>query len=185
MKRFIEAPDRSQITLLPDCLDDFVTEDNPVRVVEAFVEQLDLVALGFEGADPAATGRPSYHPSVLLKIYIYGYLNRIASSRRLERGVPAQPGTHVAGWHDSTPDFKTIADFRRDNGVAIRSVCRQFIVICRKLDLFSQSIIAIDGSKFMAVNNRDKQLYCRQTTRPHGAESSKSIDRYLAATGYG
>jgi len=179
MKRFIEAPDRSQITLLPECLDDFVTEDNPVRVVEAFVDQLDLVVLGFEGADPAATGRPSYHPSVLLKIYIYGYLNRIASSRRLER--ESQRNLELM-WLVGrlAPDFKTIADFRRDNGVAIRSVCRQFIVICRKLDLFSQSIIAIDGSKFMAVNNRDKNFTAGKL-RARMEQVGKSIDRYLAA----
>ena len=132
MKRFIEGEDRTQITMLPECLDDYVAEDNPVRVVEVFVDQLDLLALGFEGAEPATTGRPSYHPAVLLKIYIYGYLNRIQSSRRLERET--QRNVKLM-WLASrlTPDFKTIADFRRDNGKAIRKVCRQFIELCRKL----------------------------------------------------
>src|SRR5271154_5102134 len=132
MKRFIEGEDRTQIILLPECLDDYVAEDNPVRVVEVFVDQLDLVALGFEGADPAATGRPSYHPSVLLKIYIYGYLNRIQSSRRLERET--QRNVELM-WltRRLMPDHKTIANFRKDNGKAIRGVCRQFVMLCRDL----------------------------------------------------
>ena len=119
----------------------------PVRVVEVFVDELDLGGLGFEGVEPAATGRPAYHPSVLLKIYIYGYLNRIQSSRRLER--EAQRNVELM-WlaQRLTPDFKTIADFRKDNGRAIRNACGQFVLLCRKLDLFSQSIVAIDGSKF-------------------------------------
>lgn len=157
MKRFIEGEDRSQTTLMPECLDDYVGEDNTVRVVDAFVEQLDLRALRFEGADPAVTGRPSYHPAVLLKIYLYGYLNRIQSSRRLER--EAKRSVELM-WLTGrfSPDFKTIADFRRDNGVAIRSVCRQFIVLCRELKLFSEAMVAIDGSKFEAVNNRDRNF---------------------------
>lgn len=154
MKRFIEGDDRQQVTLLPECLDDYIGEDNPVRVVDAFVEELDLHALGFEGADPAATGRPSYHPSVLLKLYIYGYLNRIQSSRRLER--EAQRNVELM-WLTGrlAPDFKTIADFRRGNGVGIRNVCRKSIVLCRQLNLFSEGVVAIDGSKFKAVNSRD------------------------------
>ena len=145
MKRFIEGEDRTQITLLPECLEDYVAEDNRVRVVEVFVNELDLGGLGFEGVDPAVTGRPAYHPAALLKIYIYGYLNRIRSSRRLER--EAQGNVELM-WLAGRlqPDFKTIADFRRDNGAAIRNVCRQFVVLCRRLDLFAQSIIAIDGS---------------------------------------
>ena len=157
MKRFIEGEDRTQITLLPECLEDYVAEDNPVQVVEVFVNELDLGALGFAGVDPAATGRPAYHPAVLLKLYIYGYLNRIQSSRRLER--EAQRNVELM-WLTGrlAPDFKTIADFRRDNGKAIRKVCQQFVVLCRRLDLFSDSIIAIDGSKFKAVNNRDRNF---------------------------
>src|SRR5678810_1142360 len=132
MKRFIEGQDRSQVTLLPECLDDYLGEDNPVRVVDAFVDELNLDELGFEGAQPAVTGRPSYHPAVLLKIYIYGYLNRVQSSRRLER--EAQRNVELM-WLTGrlTPDFKTIADFRKDSGAAIRRVCREFIVLCRNM----------------------------------------------------
>src|SRR5437870_8250296 len=179
MKRFIEGQDRAQITLLPECLDDYIAEDNPVRVVEVFVDGLDLDALGFVGVDPAATGRPSYHPSALLKIYIYGYLNRIQSSRRLER--EAQRNVELM-WLTGRlmPDFKTIANFRKDNGPAIRNVCRQFIVLCRKLDLFTEAIVAIDGSKFKAVNNRDKNFTAAKMQR-RMAQIEESIARYLAA----
>src|SRR4051794_28121396 len=157
MKRFIEGEDRNQMTLLPDCLDDYIGEDNPVRVVDVFVNELDLGTLGFDGVDPAVTGRPAYHPAVLLKLYIYGYLNRIQSSRRLERET--QRNVELM-WLTGrlTPDFKTIADFRHDHGKAIRKVSCQFILLCRRLNLFSQSIIAIDGSKFKAVNNRDRNF---------------------------
>jgi transposase len=149
MSRYVEGSDRSQVTLLPECLDDYIAEDNTVRVVEAFVEELDLAALGFTKAAPAATGRPAYHPGVLLKIYIYGYLNRVASSRRLER--ECQRNVELM-WLTGrlAPDFKTIADFRRSDGAAIRKVCRQFVVLCRDLKLFTQAVVAIDGSKFKA-----------------------------------
>src|SRR5271169_6883621 len=153
MKRFVEGEDRRQGVLLPEYLDDYVSEENQVRVVEAF----DLGALGFEGVSPATTGRPSYHPGVLLKIYVYGYLNQIASSRRLER--EAQRNVELM-WLSGrlAPDFKTIADFRKDNGQAIRSVCREFIVLCQRLGLFTDALVAIDGSKFKAVNNRDRNF---------------------------
>src|SRR5471030_2770740 len=179
MRRFIEGADRSQVTLLPECLDDYIADDNPVRVVDAFVDELDLRELGFESAEPAATSRPSYHPSVLLKIYIYGYLNRIQSSRRLER--EAQRNVELM-WLTQRlrPDFKTIADFRRDNGHAIRNACRQFVVLCRKLDLFSQSIVAIDGSKFKAVNNRDRN-FTEAKIKRRMEQIEQSIERYLAA----
>lgn len=179
MKRFIEEVSRAQVSLLPECLDDFVAEDNPIRVIEAFVEQLDLVALEFDGATPAVTGRPSYHPAVLLKVYIYGYLNRIQSSRRLER--ECQRNLELM-WLTGrlAPDFKTIADFRRDNGKAIRNVCRQFVMLCRQLELFSQSLVAIDGSKFKAVNNRDRN-FTHGKLRARMEQIEKSIDRYLAA----
>src|SRR5712692_300952 len=155
MKRFVEGEDRTQVTLLPECLDDYVAEDNPVRVIDVFVEELDLHELGFMRAEPASTGRPSYHPGVLLKIYLYGYLNRIQSSRRLER--EAQRNIELM-WLTGrlSPDFKTIADFRKDNGQAIRAVCRQFVELCRQLGLFTRAVVAINGSKFKAVNNRDK-----------------------------
>lgn len=179
MKRFIEGENRAQRILLPDCLDDYVGEENPVRVVDAFVDHLDLGTIGFEGIVPAATGRPSYHPAVLLKLCIYGYLNRIQSSRRLER--EAQRNVELMWLVERlTPDFKTIADFRRDNGKAIRAVCRQFIVLCRKLDLFAESIIAIDGSKFKAVNNRDRN-FTPAKLKAHMAQIEESIDRYMEA----
>ena len=179
MKRFIEGADRTQAMLLPECVEDYVGPDNPVRVVEAFVEQLDLRAMGFEGSDPQATGRPAYHPSVLLKIYIYGYLNRIQSSRRLEHET--QRNIELM-WLTGRlmPDFKTIANFRKDNGRAIRQVCRQFIVLCRQLNLFSQALVAIDGAKFKAVNNRDKNFTSAKMKRRMAA-IDESIERYLSS----
>jgi transposase len=179
MKRFVEGKDRRQTTLLPDCVDDYVAEENPVRAIEAFVEALDLAALGFEGVVPETTGRPAYHPATLLKIYLYGYLNRIQSSRRLERET--QRNLELM-WLTGrlTPDFKTIADFRKDNGPAIRATCRHFVLLCRELDLFSEALVAVDGSKFKAVNNRDKNF------TPHKLQKrieqiEASIARYLAA----
>ena len=160
-------------------MEDYVEAENPVRVVEVFADGLDLGALGFVGVDPAATGRPAYHPAVLLKLYIYGYLNRVQSSRRLER--EAQRNVELM-WLTGRlmPDFKTIADFRKDNGLAIRNVCRQFIVLCRKLDLFSEALVAIDGSKFKAVNNRDKNFTSAKMQR-RMAQIEESIERYLVA----
>jgi transposase len=164
MKRFVEGEDRLQAALLPHCLDDYVTEDNPVRVIEAFVDGLDLAILGFEGVVPETTGRPAYHPATLLKIYLYGYLNRVQSSRRLERET--RRNVEVM-WLTGrlSPDFKTIADFRKDNGPAIRATCKQFVMLCRQLDLFSEAIVAIDGSKFKAVNHRDKNFTANKIQR--------------------
>ena len=157
MKRFVEASDRGQSTLFPECLEDWIGENNPVRVIDVFVDELDLADLGFGGVDPEATGRPSYHPSVLLKLYIYGYLNRVQSSRRLER--EAARNVEVM-WLTGrlVPDHKTIADFRKDNGRAIRQVCARFVTLCRTIGLFAEASVAIDGSKFKAVNNRDKNF---------------------------
>lgn len=179
MARFIVGADRQQVTLLPECLDDFITEDNTVRVVDAFIGELDMVALGFAGATPAATGRPSYHPSVLLKLYLYGYLNRIQSSRRLER--ECQRNVELM-WLTGrlAPDFKTIADFRRDNGKGIRNVCRRFVLLCRELKLFSEAVVAIDGSKFKAVNNRERN-YTPGKIERRERELEESIQRYLDA----
>jgi transposase len=179
MGRFVEGEDRRQSFLLPASLDDYVTEDNPVRVVEAFIEELNLGGLGFAGVEPAATGRPAYHPSTLLKIYLYGYLNRLQSSRRLER--EAQRNIELM-WLTGrlAPDFKTIADFRRDNGAAIRAVCGQFIELCRRLNLFTKAIVAIDGSKFKAVNNRDKNYTVAKVAK-RMEQVDASIARYLAA----
>ena len=178
MGRFVEGEDRSQSTLLPECLDDYVTEDNPVRVVDVFVDNLDLAALGFDRAIAQATGRPGYHPATLLKIYIYGYLNRVQSSRRLER--EAQRNIELM-WLTGrlAPDFKTIADFRKDNGAAIRQVCREFVLLCRRLDLFSQALVAIDGSKFKAVNNRDRN-YTRAKVQRRLEQIEESVARYLS-----
>jgi transposase len=178
MKRYVEGENRSQSTLFPESLDDYIAEDNPVRVVDVFVDELDLKALGFEGAEPEETGRPAYHPGTLLKIYIYGYLNRIQSSRRLERET--QRNVELI-WLTGrlSPDFKTIADFRKDNGKAIRRVCREFVVLCRSLNLFSEAIVAIDGSKFKAVNNRDKN-FTDHKLKARMQQLEESIARYLA-----
>src|SRR5579875_2443322 len=179
MKRFIQGEERTQDTLLPRRLDDYIAEDNPVRVMEVFVEALDLGALGFEGVTPSRTGRPAYHPVSLLKLYLYGYLNRIQSSRRLER--ECQRNVEVM-WLTGRlmPDFKTIASFRKDNGEGIRNVCRQFIMLCRRIDLFSEAVVAIDGSKFKAVNHRDRNFTNAKMQR-RLAEINASIERYLAA----
>jgi transposase len=157
MPRFVEGVPRTQATLFPERIEDYIDEDNPVRAIEAFVDALDLEQLGFHGMNPRVTGRPAYHPSTMLKLYIYGYLNRIQSTRRLER----ETGRNIElMWMLSRlrPDFKTIANFRRSNGRAIRKVCAEFVGLCRKLDLFSQALVAIDGSKFKAANNRDKNF---------------------------
>ena len=179
MGRFVEGEDRRQGVLLPEYLDDYVAEDNPVRVVDVFVDELDLGALGFAGVTPKATGRPAYHPGVLLKIYVYGYINQIASSRRLER--EAQRNVEMM-WLTGrlAPDFKTIADFRKDNGPAIRAACRQFIALCRRLDLFAHAVAAIDGSKFKAVNGRDRN-FTRASIQRRIEQVEASITRYLSA----
>jgi transposase/uncharacterized small protein (DUF1192 family) len=177
MKRFIEGLERGQSTLFPECLGDWVDEDNPVRVIEAFVEALDLGGLGFGGVDPKATGRPAYHPSVLLKLYIYGYLNRVQSSRRLER----EAGRNLeVMWLCGrlVPDHKTIADFRKDSGPAIRKVCAQFVTLCRQLGLLATASVAIDGSKFKAVNNRDRNFTAAKMKR-RMAQIEESVARYL------
>src|SRR3982750_4482172 len=179
MHRFIDGEDRMQQALLPHSLEDYVSKENPVRVIEVFIDELDLAGLGFSGMTPAATGRPAYHPSTLLKIYLYGYLNRIQSSRRLER--EAQRNVELM-WLTGgpPPDFKTIADFRKDNGVAIRAVCAQFVGLCRRLKLFTHAIVAIDGSKFKAANNRDQHYTAAKVTgRMEQVEAS--IARYLRA----
>ena len=177
MKRFVEGVDRGQSTLFPECLDDWIGEENAVRVIDVFVDELDLAALGFSGVDPETTGRPSYHPAVLLKLYIYGYLNRVQSSRRLER----EAGRNVeVMWLTGrlAPDHKTIADFRKDNGRAIRQVCARFVVLCRTMGLFTDASVAIDGSKFKAVNNRDKN-FTRAKMARRRAQIEESVARYL------
>src|SRR5262245_34303161 len=147
MARFIEGADRRQVALLPESLDDYVNTDNPVRVVDAFVDALDLTELGFDGVVPEATGRPGYHPATLLKIYLYGYLNQVQSSRRLERECGRNLELIWLTGH-LAPDFKTIADFRRDNGPAIRKVCSRFVALRRDLHLLDGNAVASAGSKF-------------------------------------
>jgi transposase len=177
MKRFVEGTDRGQSTLFPECLEDWIDENNPVRVIDVFVEELNLDELGFDGVAPEDTGRPSYHPSLLLKLYIYGYLNRVQSSRRLER--EALRNVEVM-WLTGrlAPDHKTIADFRKDNSGAIRQVCARFIMLCRRLDLFADVSVAIDGSKFKAVNNRDRN-FTRAKMERRLAQIEESVARYL------
>lgn len=179
MKRFIGGEDRRQGTLLPEYLEDYVSEENPVRVIDVFVDALDLKALGFAGVVPEATGRPSYHPGLLLKIYVYGYINQVASSRKLER--EAQRNVEMMWLTERlAPDFKTIADFRRDNGPAIRAACRQFIALCRRLELFAHAVAAIDGSRFKAVNTRDKN-FTRASIQRRMEQVEASIERYMSA----
>ena len=178
MGRFVESQDRGQSTLFPECLEDWIDQDNPVRVIDVFVDGLDLADLEFSGVDPEATGRPAYHPSVLLKLYIYGYLNRVQSSRRLER----EAGRNVeVMWLTGrlVPDHKTIADFRKDNGPAIRKVCAQLVALCRDAGLLTQASVAIDGSKCKAVNNRDKN-FTRAKMQRRLAQIEESVARYLS-----
>ena len=177
MKRFIEGVDRSQTTLFPERLEDWIDDDNAVRVIDVFVDELELFELGFERVAPKGTGRPGYHPAAMLKLYIYGYLNRVQSSRRLER----EAGRNMeVMWLTCrlTPDHKTIADFRKDNGPAIRKVCAQFIVLCRQLNLFAEACVAIDGSKFKAVNSRDRNV-TRGKMKRRLKEVEKNVERYL------
>lgn len=178
MKRFVEGADRGQSTLLPECLDDWIDEENPVRAIDAFVDALDLGELGFDGVEPAATGRPGFHPSVLLKLYIYGYLNRVQSSRRLER----EAGRNLELlWllGRLVPDHKTIADFRKDNGLGLRQVCARFVELCREMRLLATASVAIDGSKFKAVNNRDRNFTKGKVERRR-AQLEESVARYLS-----
>lgn len=177
MGRFVEEADRSQLCFLPKCLDDWIDEENPVHVIEAFVEALDLADLGFGGVTPAATGRPAYHPRVLLKLYIYGYLNRVQSSRRLER----EAGRNIElMWllGRLVPDHKTIADFRKENGAALRRVCTRFVALCRQMGLLSGGTVVVDGSKFKAVNNRDRNFTQAKMAR-RVSQIEENIERYL------
>ena len=177
MKRFVEGVDRSQATLFAERLDDWVGEDKAVRVVDAIVVALDLGGLGFDRVAPSATGRPAYHPAVLLKLYIYGYLNRVRSSRRLKR----EAGRNVeVMWLCGrlAPDHKTIAEFRKDNGRAIGKVCSQFVALCRQLELLADGSVAIDGSKFKAVNARDRNFTAAKMAR-RMAQIEESVRRYL------
>src|SRR5438132_6030815 len=178
MRGFVQGADRQQTTLLPECLDDWVGESNPVRAVDVFVDALELRDLGFDGVDPATTGRPAYHPSPMLKLYIFGYLKRVQSSRRVER----EAGRHLeVMWLTGrlVPDHKTIADFRKDNGSAIKKVCAQFVALCRKMGLLAKASVAIDGSKFKAVNSRDNNFTKGKMDR-RLTQIEESVARYLS-----
>src|SRR5665647_2158288 len=178
MRRFVEGADRGQNTLFPECLEDWIGEDNPVRVIDVFVDELELAELGFDGVEPEVTGRPSYHPSALLKLYIYGYLNRVQSSRRLER----EAGRNVeVMWLTGrlAPDHKTIADFRKDNGPALRKVCARFVELCREMGLLATASVAIDGSKFKAVNSRDNNFTQGKIQRRQ-KQIEESVARYMS-----
>ena len=176
---YITGHSRHQATLFPETIDDYITDDNPVKVIDAFVNELDLKQLGFKNAIENSTGRPPYHPADLLKLYIYGYINRVRSSRRLEKET--QRNVELM-WliRKLTPDFKTIADFRKDNLSAIKKVCREFILLCQRLNLFSAELIAIDGSKFRAVNSSER-AYSRARLRKRIQDIDKLIDAYLKA----
>ena len=178
MKGFVQEADRQQTTLLPECLEDWVGESNPVRAVDVFVDALELRDLGFDGVDPAATGRPAYHPSPMLKLYIYGYLNRVQSSRRLER----EAGRNLeVMWLTGrlVPDHKTIADFRKDNGPAIKKVCARFVELCRKMGLLAKASVAVDGSKFKAVNSRDNN-FTQGKIKRRQKQIEESVARYMS-----
>ena len=178
MSRFIEGESRGQSTLFPARIEDYIAEDNPVKLIDAFVDRLILVDLGFPSAMPQATGRPAYHPAMMLKLYIYGYLNKIQSSRKLER--EANRNLELI-WllNRLAPDFKTIADFRKDNSLGIKRCCRQFVMLCKQMNIFADSLIAIDGSRFGAVNNRDRN-YTKAKVKRRIEAIDKSVDRYLS-----
>jgi len=177
MKRFIEGENRFQSTLFPESLEDYIADDNPVRVIDAFVDGLDLKQLGFDRAEPSETGRPGYEPAVMLKIYVYGYLNRLTTTRVLEQETHRNVDLI---WLTGRlmPNYKTIGEFRRNNRKAVRRVCAEFVGICRELKLFEQVIVAIDGSKFKAVNSRDKN-FTRKSIKRRMKRLQEHIDRYL------
>src|SRR5437879_8633000 len=178
MAGFVAGLDRGQATLLPVCREDWVDENNSVRAVDVFVEALDLRDIGFEGLDAAVIRRPAYHPSPMLKLYIYGYLNRVQSSRRLER----EAGRNLeVMWLTGrlAPDHKTIADFRKDNGPAIRKVCARFVELCRKMGLLAKASVAIDGSKFKAVNSRDNNFTQGKIQRRQ-KQTQEQVARYMS-----
>ena len=172
--RHIPGIDRSQVLLLPEAVDDYVGRDNPVRFIDAFVDGLDLAVAGFERATPKATGRPGYDPADLLKLYIYGYLNRVRSSRRLE--AESKRNLEVI-WllRRLSPDFKTIADFRRINRAAFRQVFREFVRLCRELELFGRELVAVDGTRIKAVNSRERKLYQSEAGEGVGRERREVV----------
>ena len=174
---YIRGANRNQVILFPESVEDYITADNPVRFIDAFVSNLDLAALGFLHAQPGETGRPAYDPGDLLRLYLYGYLNRVRSSRMLERETKVNLEVMwLLG--KLSPDFKTVADFRRDNLAAIKGVCREFTLLCRKLKLFGGELVAVDGSKFKAVNNRRRNFSAARLAKAIKAIEEK-VDGYL------
>src|SRR6202795_3145187 len=179
----IAGLERDQLLLLPEAVDDYVGSDNPVRFIDAFVDGLDLAAAGFLRVEPKAMGRPGYAPGDLLKLYIYGYLNRVRSSRRLE--TECHRNIEVL-WLLRTlkPDFKTIADFRRDNRAAFRAVFRQFVLLCRRLDLYGRELLAVDGPRIKAVNNKDRN-FTRNSLEKFIRAADERLDEYLGRLDHG
>src|ERR671933_125341 len=173
----ISGHDRSQTLLFPEAVDDYVDPDNPVRFIDAFVDGLALAAAGFVGVEPKATGRPGYAPQDLLKLYVYGYLNRVRSSRRLEAETHRNIEVIWLLGH-LKPDFKTIADFRRDNRKAFRPVFREFVLLCKQLDLFGRELIAVDGTRIKAVNNKDRN-FTRASLAAFIKLADEKLDDYL------
>lgn len=175
---YVEGKNRKQAILFPDHLDDYVREDNPVRFIDAFVEAQNLAELGFSHAEPKDMGRPAYHPGLLLRLYLYGYLNHIRSSRRLE--CEAKRNIELMWLMEMlTPDYRTIADFRKDNLEPIKKVYREFTRLCKKMDMFGGELIAVDGSKFKADNSRDRN-YKKQKLEKLIARADQRINEYLA-----
>lgn len=174
---YIEGIARNQLILFPKAIDDYIEADNPVQFIDAFVDSLDLQQLGFKYSPPEATGRPPYNPADMLKLYIYGYLNRVRSSRSLEKE------THrniELMWllKKLSPDFKTIADFRKDNKKAIKQACREFTLLCKRLDLFGGELVAIDGSKLRAVNSK-KRNFNEAKLKKAIREIDEKVEEYL------
>jgi transposase len=180
--RYINGVNRKQVTLFPEIIDEYVEANNPVRFIDAFVDSLDLKELSFSHAELEPTGRPPYHPADLLKLYIYGYLNRIRSSRCIEK--ECKRNVEVM-WllKKLSPDFKTIADFRKDNADAIKKVCKEFVFLCKHLDLFGGELVAIDGSKFRAVNSK-KRNFNEAKLRKKLKEIDEKIDMYFEELEY-
>ena len=168
--RYINGDDRDQSTLFPEVLDDYIVEHNPVRFIDAYIDGLDPAAKGFTYSEPKETGRKPYNPGDMLKLYIYGYLNKIRSSRQLEKATHGNIEL-IRLMRRLQPDFKTIADFRKDNSKAIKAVFRDFTLLCKKMDLFGCELIAIDGSKFKAYNSNDRNF-----TKNKSAKLIKKID---------
>lgn len=174
---FISGDNRNQITLMPNSDEDYVDENNSVRVIEAYINSLDLVDLGFANPEPHETGRPMYNPKDLLKLYVYGYMNKIRSSRRLE--TETKRNLEVI-WllRRLSPDHKTISRFRHDNAVALKNVFRNFVQLCMKMDLYGKELVAIDGSKFKAVNSADRN-FTQSKIKDRIARIDAKIEEYL------